>query len=114
LANNDGTPASGVSGYKTNVQCVALQENVEYKYTVGSKLVSDKVVIVFELYKLEGSSYTEVYKGSYETNKTQSEVETLGNNLIAYAGVKGYGEEVGGVKQGYKTTFKFSDLYYPQ
>jgi len=114
LANNDGTPAGGVSSYRTNVQCVALQENVEYKYTVGSKLVSDKVVIVFELYKLEGSSYTEVYKGSYETNKTQSEVEALGNNLIAYAGVKGYGEEVGGVKQGYKTTFKFSDLYYPQ
>lgn len=114
LANNDGTPASGVSSYRTNVQCVALQENVEYKYTVGSKLVSDKVVIVFELYKLEGSSYTEVYKGSYETNKTQSEVEALGNNLIAYAGVKGYGEEVGGVKQGYKTTFKFSDLYCPQ
>lgn len=102
LMTNSTTINSNINKYKTDVSCVNLEDGVNYKYVVGSKVESDKVVIVFELYKLEGSTYTELYKGTYATDKTVSEVKALGDSVIAYAGVKG---------NSLATTFAYSEFY---
>ena len=79
-----------------------LTEGTNYKYTVGSKLVSDKVVIEILLYTIDGETETLVYSAEYNTNKTEAQVEELGTHIIAYAGVKG---------NSLTTTFKYSEVY---
>jgi len=80
-----------------------LDASVNYKYTVGSQVLAEKVVIVLELYNADSSDL--LYRAYYPTNKTKTETETLGANLIAYAGVKGVkGDEK-------STTFKYGDVY---
>ena len=43
-----------------------------------------------------------IYSATYNTAKTQEEVEILGSNLIVYAGIKG---------KDLDTTFKYSQIY---
>ncbi len=77
-----------------------LSDNVNYKYTVGSQVEDGKVVIVIELYNADTN--TLLYQGTYNTGKTETEIEAIGSHIIAYAGIKG---------PNVSTTFKYSEVY---
>ncbi|MBQ8319922.1 MAG: hypothetical protein IJX81_03485 [Clostridia bacterium] len=67
-----------------------LQDDVTYKYYVWSEVtVSGTVDIRVRLINAEND--TVVVDGRYATGKTKEFVNSLGGNIVAYAGVKGAG-----------------------
>ncbi|MBR2297205.1 MAG: NAD(P)H-hydrate epimerase, partial [Clostridia bacterium] len=77
-------------------------EGTNYKYTVGSRLDGTSVIIEIMLYEVDGETTTLIYSAKHDTGKTETEIEGLGSNLIAYGCVKGNYEN---------TTFSYSDVY---
>ena len=90
-----------------------LEIGVDYKYIVGSKEVAGNVVIDIALYTVGESDDTLVYTAEYATGKTISEVETLGDDVIVFAGIKGcyQDSENANNRFGYTTTFAYSEFY---
>lgn len=90
-----------------------LETGVDYKYIVGSKEVAGNVVIDIALYTVGESDDTLVYTAEYSTGKTISEVETLGDDVIVFAGIKGYYQDSENANNrfGYTTTFAYSEFY---
>ena len=86
----------------TNFQQETLKNNTnQLKYTVGTYLDTDLTVIIeVSLYDLTNDMLLKT--ATKDTGKTQTEVETLGGNIIAYGCCKG------GIEP---TTFKYTAPY---
>jgi hypothetical protein len=76
---------------------------IVYKYTVGSFVQGETVHIDVALYN--SATGDEIAKATYDTGKTEAEVEGLGGNIIVYGCVKGSSDT---------TTFSYSEPYEKQ
>lgn len=82
------TNIKDTSGKTFPTQAQFEASNITYKYEVWSAEGSDgKVTINVKL--SDATTLEELFNGTFATDKTVSEIETLGKNVIIYAGIKG-------------------------
>lgn len=82
LTQTNVTTATGAFPTTTN-----FSNDITYRYEVSTKEVGGLVVIYIELYN--DATDAVIYKGEFNTNKTVTEVEALGKNVVFHAGIKG-------------------------
>ncbi len=73
--------------FETGKEYKGLNDGETYFYYLGSKVVSDKVIITVKIYSHKTKSI--IVKGEFDTGSSQSETEAFGKKVLFYAGIKG-------------------------